>query len=160
VRAALLALAALALAAGAAAAGDEPLRFVDLEGRALELPAPAESEALVVHYWATWCPTCGPELATIAEAARSCEGSGVRVLAVDVGEEPEVVRRFLAARALALPVALDPAGRTWRRAGGRELPANLLWTARERRLTFGPSDAAAWRARLAALGCRGEPPER
>lgn len=150
-RAAALILATLALPAAAA----EPLRFVDLEGRAVELVPPAESEAIVLHYWATWCPTCGPELAALAQAARACEGSEVRVLAVDVGEPAEQVRRFLAERPLALPVVLDPAGRTWRRAGGRELPANLVWTAREQQVSFGPSDEATWRARLAALGCRG-----
>jgi thiol-disulfide isomerase/thioredoxin len=106
-----------------------------------------------VHYWATWCPSCAPELRVLADVARACAGSGVRVLAVDVGESAEEVRRYLAEHALDLPVALDPEGRTWRRAGGRELPANLVWTASERRVSFGPSDADAWRARLAALGC-------
>jgi hypothetical protein len=91
-------------------------------------------------------------------AAGACRGSAVRVLAVDVGEPAELVRRYLAEHSLALPVALDPEGRTWRRAGGRELPANLVWTGRERRVSFGPSDEATWRARLAGLGCRGGAP--
>jgi len=155
-RAALLALAALAFAAE----GAEPLRFVDLDGHAVELTPPGEGEALVLHYWATWCPTCGPELGGLAEAARACAGSGVRVLAVDVGEPAETVRRFLAERELSLPVALDPTGRSWRRTGGRELPANVVWTAGAREVSFGPSDATAWRERLAALGCRGEAPDR
>jgi len=155
-----LARALLVASLALAAAGDEPLRFVDLEGGPLELSPPAEGESLVLHYWATWCPTCGPELAALATSARACEGTGVRVLAVDVGESAEVVRRFLAERSLALSVALDPGGRAWRRAGGRELPANLVWTTRERQVSFGPSDEATWRARLAALGCRGAAPDR
>jgi peroxiredoxin len=153
--------AALLLASFASAGSDrEPLRFVDLEGRAVVLGPPAEGEALVVHYWATWCPTCGPELAALAAAAGACEGTRVRVVAVDVGEPAARVRRFLAERSLALPVALDARGRTWRRAGGRELPANLVWTEHGRELSFGPSDEAAWRDRLAALGCTGAAPDR
>jgi thiol-disulfide isomerase/thioredoxin len=148
--------ASLALAAG----DDEPLRFEDLDGATLELARPVDDAALVIHYWATWCTSCVHELAALEATARACEGSGVRVLAVDVGEPPDVVRRTLAEHDLALPVALDPKGRTWRRGGGRELPANLIWTARERELTFGPSDEAAWRARLARLGCPGVGPVR
>jgi peroxiredoxin len=153
VRALALLLAALAGAPAAA----EPLRFQDLDGRAVELTPPGDGEAIVLHWWATWCPTCGPELRAIEDAARACAGSGVRVLAVDVGEPALRVRRYAAEHALGLPIALDPSGSSWRRAGGRELPANLVWTAKDRQVSFGPSDAAAWRARLAALGCGAAP---
>lgn len=153
-RAAALLLAGLAFSG--AARGAEPLRFVDLDGTAVALGPPAAGEALVVHYWATWCPTCGPELGALEAAARGCAGSRVRVLAVDVGEPATAVRDYLAERGLALPVALDPKGRTWRRDGGRELPANLVWTARTREVSTGPRDEAAWRAALAALGCSGD----
>jgi len=153
-------LAALALAAlaPAAEAGGERLRFVDLDGAPVSLGPPAPGEALVVHYWATWCPNCLPELAVLERAAQACAASGVRVVAVDVGEPAARVREALAEHGLVLPVLLDPKGRTWRADGGRELPANRIWTARERTLAFGPSDEATWRARLAALGCSGAVP--
>lgn len=132
----------------------EALRFVDLEGRAVTVAPPAAGEAVVVHFWATWCPTCGPELGTIERAARACAGSRVRVLAANAGESADDVRDFLSERGLeALPVVLDPKGRAWRAQIGRELPANLVWTAEERRVAFGPGDEVAWRERLAALGC-------
>lgn len=152
-----VALAALvALAAPAAArAGDEPLRFRALDGAPVEVAPPAGEAAVVVHYWATWCPQCGPELAGLAAAAQACAGTAVRVLAVDVDEPAERVRAFLAEHGLALEPLLDPGGRGWRRSGGRELPANLIWTARGRRHTFGPRDEATWRAELATLGCGG-----
>jgi len=144
----------------AAAAEGEPLRFVSLDGAPVELAPPGEGEALVLHYWATWCTTCVHELAALETAARACADGEVRVFAVDVGESADVVRRYLAEHGLALPVVLDPKGRTWRADGGRELPSNLIWTARERQTTFGPSDEAAWQARLASLGCSGAAPER
>ena len=152
--------ATLAVAAAFALAADAgaPLRFVDLDGAPVTLGPPAPGEALVVHYWATWCPTCLPELAVLERAAQGCAASGVRVVAVDVGEPASLVRETLAAHGLALPVLLDPKGRTWRGDGGRELPANRIWTADARTLAFGPSDELAWRARLAALGCSGAAP--
>lgn len=151
-------LAAALVLAALAAAGSEPLRFVDLDENPVAVAPPADGEAVVLHYWATWCPSCKTELGALASAAHACEGTGVRVLAVDVGEPAETVRRYLAGHALALPVVRDPDGRSWRGAGGRELPANLIWTPGARRLSFGPSDEADWRARLAALGCSGATP--
>ncbi|HEY8494928.1 MAG TPA: TlpA disulfide reductase family protein [Myxococcota bacterium] len=151
---AMVALAALG-APAAARAEHEPLRFRDLDGAPVEVSPPAGDGAVVIHYWATWCPQCGPELAGLAAAAEACAGTAVRVLAVDVDEPAERVRAFLAEHGLALEPLLDPGGRSWRRTGGRELPANLIWTARGRRHTFGPRDEATWRAELATLGCGG-----
>lgn len=140
------------LASGAPSA--EPLRLVDLEGRRVALGPPAAGEAIVVHFWATWCPQCPDDLAALARAARACAGARVRVAAVDVGEDAETVRGFLSRQSLALPVLLDPKGRAWRRAAGRELPANLTWTAERSDLAFGPRDERAWAEHLAVLGCR------
>jgi peroxiredoxin len=156
-RGAALALVALAALGAPAAAGaeHEPLRFFDLDGAPVEVAPPAGDAAVVVHYWATWCPQCGPELAGLAAAAQACAGTAVRVLAVDVDEPAERVRAFLAEHGLALEPLLDPGGRSWRRTGGRELPVNLIWTARGRSHAFGPRDEATWRAELAALGCGG-----
>lgn len=146
-----LALALLLRAADARTA--EPLAFVDLEGGSVTVAAPAPGAALVVHYWATWCPSCERELSELDRAAATCRGTEVEVLAVDVGESADTVRRFLAERPLSLRVLLDPKGRTWRESGGREMPANLIWTAGGQSWALGPSREAQWRERLGALGC-------
>ncbi|RIK90406.1 MAG: hypothetical protein DCC71_25545 [Proteobacteria bacterium] len=146
-----LVLALLALAPAARAA-DGALALTELDGRAVAL-APAPGGSLVVHFWATWCPSCKAELADLDRAARACEGTPVEVVTVDVGEDADTVRRWLADRPLRARLLLDPGGRAWRRSGGREMPANLIWTSERQSWAFGPSSEAAWRERLAALGC-------
>jgi thiol-disulfide isomerase/thioredoxin len=130
----------------------DSLLLEDLGGTAVEL-APAAGGALVIHFWATWCPSCKHELGALDRAARSCDAARVAVVAVDVGEQPETVREYLAESPLALRVLLDRSGRTWRKGGGREMPANWIWTPASRSWTFGPSSEADWRARFTALGC-------
>ena len=147
------AIAALALAVLGAAAGSS-LSFVDLDGRTVELTAPSGPEVLVVHFWATWCPDCVKELAGLSRATRACEGTPVRVLAVDVGEEAVQVREFLAAHPVDLTILRDAHGEVWRRSvGGTGLPANLVWTNAGERIAIGPRAPADWQRELARLGC-------
>jgi thiol-disulfide isomerase/thioredoxin len=147
-----LALAACALLAAAPG----PIELVGRNGEAVRLVLEPGERALVVHFWATWCADCKTELPALARAARACEGAPVRVVAVNAGESAETVARFEAQQALALPVLRDPDGDAWRRFA-RGLPANVVWTASGQRSEIGPHDEAAWRRKLAALGC-GPPP--
>ena len=142
----------LALAWAAPAAAADPLALVDLAGQPVAL-APAPGGALVVHFWATWCPSCLQELGDLERAAGACRGGAVEVVAVDVGEKAGEITEFLSKRPLALRVLIDPRARAWRESGGREMPANLIWTPERRTWALGPSTEAQWRDRLAALGC-------
>jgi thiol-disulfide isomerase/thioredoxin len=134
----------------ASARADDALALLDLDGRPVAL-APAPGRPLVVHFWATWCPSCKGELGDLDAAARSC--SGVDVVAVNVGEDPRDVAEWLAERPPTLRVLIDPGGKAWRASGGREMPVNAIWTVADRTWTFGPSSLDAWRERLAGLGC-------
>jgi thiol-disulfide isomerase/thioredoxin len=134
------------------AGGGEPLALANLEGRQVELALRPGDSALVVHFWATWCPECVTELPALAAAARACAGGPVRVVAVNAGESAEDVARWRAAHAFDLPVLRDPDGKVWRRFA-RGLPANLIWTRIEQRTDTGLRSEAKWRETLASLGC-------
>jgi thiol-disulfide isomerase/thioredoxin len=140
-----------ALLAAPARGAVDALALVDLEGRPFAL-APTPDRALVIHFWATWCPSCKGELGDLDAAVRSC--GDVDVVAVNVAEDAEQVAAWLADRPLAMRVLIDPSGKAWRASGGREMPANLIWSGAQQRWTFGPSSVAQWRERLAALGCK------
>lgn len=133
-------------------ADDGALAVEDEQGAPVSLaPSPGES-ALVAHFWATWCRSCLEELPALARSARGCADGTVRVVTVNVGEDPATVARYLEAHPFDLPVLRDPKGHAWRRVG-RGLPANLVWTRDGRRTEVGPRDEASWRRELAALGC-------
>jgi thiol-disulfide isomerase/thioredoxin len=144
-----LLLAGLPLCLGA---GGAPLRLVTREGEPVALALRPDERALVIHFWASWCPDCSRELPALERAAARCEGAPVRIVEVNVGESPEVVARFRAEHHLELPVLLDPDGRSWRRSAAG-LPANLVWTPEGRRSDVGPKDEATWGRVLNELGC-------
>ena len=143
------AVALLALWLGAA---DAALEVEDAAGGRLTLALGAGERALVVHFWASWCPECGEELPGLERALRGCPAE-VRVLAVNVAESTDVARRFLERHNSALPLYRDPEGRVWRRLA-RGLPANLIWTRASRRTEVGPKNPSEWHGLLESLGCR------
>lgn len=130
-----------------------PIELRSLDGAAIRLTrGPAEPD-LVLHFWASWCRECGEELPSLARAAQACDPARVRVIAVNIGEEPELVRDFLALHAFELPVLLDPGGKAWRQAGLWGVPSNLLWTAKGVSTSAGQTSEPRWRERLTGLGC-------
>jgi thiol-disulfide isomerase/thioredoxin len=143
---------------GASAEG--PLALEDELGAPVQLALAPGERALVAHFWATWCPECVEELPALARLASGCAADGVRIVAVNVGEDAEAIEAFRSEHGVAWPVLRDPKGRAFRSSGARGLPANLVWTARARRVEVGPRDAAAWERALADLGCGPQVPAR
>jgi len=142
---------ALALATAAPAAAEPPLEALGADGARVELALGADEAALIVHFWASWCPECVRELPRLEGVAERCRGS-IRVAAVNVGESAAAAESFRARYGLRLPLLRDPDGDLWRRFA-RGLPANLIWTRAGRRVVTGPGDHAEWDQRLAELGC-------
>ncbi len=142
------------LALLAAAAAPEPIELRTLDGAEVRVARDPGESALVLHFWASWCPECREELPALERVAHMCAAAHVRVLAVNVGETAEQARRFAEEQGLTLTVLLDERGRAWRRAGLRGLPANLVWTADGVQSSEGPESAARWREQLSALGCK------
>ncbi len=69
--------------------------LTDLESTTHDL-TDYRGKVLVVSFWATWCAPCVRELPSLTRAADLLEDDGVSVVAVNVGEGPEDVQRFLA----------------------------------------------------------------
>jgi thiol-disulfide isomerase/thioredoxin len=136
-----------------AASPQQPLLLETLDGETVELLPSEGRPALVVHFWATWCPSCVEELPELTRAAARCGDDGVELVVVNVGEDAETVREYLAERRVPLRSLRDPRGRVWRKVAGAGLPANLTWTREGRRVDLGPRDAAHWARALEELGC-------
>jgi thiol-disulfide isomerase/thioredoxin len=133
------------------AAAGGPLEVENAAGERVALALGEGERALVVHFWASWCPDCAGELPGLERAVRDCAGS-VRVLAVNVAEPADVARRFLERHNSALPLYRDPDGRVWRRLA-RGLPANLIWTRASRHTEVGPKSPSEWQGIMQSLGC-------
>jgi thiol-disulfide isomerase/thioredoxin len=130
-----------------------PISLRTVEGEEKRIERGPEGPDWVLHFWASWCSECLEELPALARAAQGCDPARVRVIAVNVAEAPELVRRYMTEQSVALPVLLDPRGRAWRAAGFWGLPANLWWTGSGVRTRDGATSAEQWRRELLALGC-------
>jgi thiol-disulfide isomerase/thioredoxin len=102
-----------------------PLALPGLDGNPVDLAA-HRGEVVLVNFWATWCPPCVEEIPSLDRLYRRLRDRGFKVLAVDVGEDPATVHRFLQDRAVTFPVLLDLDGaafKTWR---AYAFPTSLL----------------------------------
>jgi peroxiredoxin len=84
----------------------EDFKLPLLEGGDFVLKAQS-GKVVVLDFWATWCGPCVKSLPGLVEAMAGFAADEVTFLAVNQGETPEQVKRFLEARHLAMPVAMD-----------------------------------------------------
>ncbi|MDL2343035.1 TlpA disulfide reductase family protein [Deinococcus sp. MIMF12] len=78
------------------------LSIRDASGRSVAAPQPTAGRPLLVNFWATWCAPCREELPLLLEAHESGQ---YQVLAVNLGESPATVGRYLdRERLTSLPV--------------------------------------------------------
>ncbi len=149
---------AVCAALGLVGAAGAPLVFTSMAGDSVTLALEEGELALVVHFWATWCPSCIEEFGVLDAAAQSCQDGAVRVVSVNVGEDAERIAETKSAIGLRLLVLRDPRGAVWRNLSGVGLPLNLIWTREERRVDIGPHSAEAWAETFRSLGCEKSEP--
>lgn len=85
---------------------DEGLQLLDLEGDPIVLSG-FKGRAVLVNFWATWCPPCLEEMPLIDTYADKYEEELV-VLAINAGEDESVVRNFVAKYDFNFNILLDP----------------------------------------------------
>ncbi len=61
-------------------------------------------------FWASWCPPCRVEMPDLQDLYQSSAQGRYRYLAVNLGEDPQTVQRYLQEIGYSLPVALDANG--------------------------------------------------
>lgn len=58
--------------------------------------ASIKGKVVLLEFWATWCPYCRNEEATLDDLDHEFASKGLIVLAIDVGESKKTVKRYLA----------------------------------------------------------------
>ena len=101
------------------------LQAIDLAGKTWRL-ADLRGRAVLVNFWATWCPPCRAEMPSLQDMAAIYGPDKIVVLAINFKESRNTAARFAQASALSLPVLLDPDGSIARQWGARVFPTTVL----------------------------------
>lgn len=76
------------------------------EGQAVSL-AEQKGKVVMVNFWATWCVPCRQEMPHLQALYERYEGLGFELLAVNVEDNPEGARKWLAETPVTFPVLFD-----------------------------------------------------
>ena len=80
---------------------------IDLDGATVSLSEFRDREVVVLDFWATWCQPCVQSMPALDALNDEFDERGAEFLAVNVGEEPELVRDFLQDKDFAVRVVMD-----------------------------------------------------
>lgn len=97
----------------------------DRSGRQVSLGG-VGGRAVIVNFWATWCPPCVAETPSLEALHRALGKRGLVVLGISVDEDRQAVEKFVADQGVTYPVLLDPKAETPRRYGTRKYPESFL----------------------------------
>src|SRR5437773_4997825 len=101
-----------------------PFTLPDLDGRPVELSS-FKGRLVLLHFWATWCPTCREEMTILDEAARAHAGR-LTILGVNLGEKRSKVATYVKESGISFPILLDARGKVAAAYGVLSLPITLV----------------------------------
>ena len=82
--------------------------LASLEGKAVKYSdLVKEGEKAIVFFWATWCPHCREALDEFNSHADQYKLKNIKIIFVDVGEKPEIVKQYAQKNNTQFEVLLD-----------------------------------------------------
>jgi DsbE subfamily thiol:disulfide oxidoreductase len=79
-----------------------------------------------LNFWATWCPPCRAEMPSMERLHRLLRERGLEIVAVDLQESKEAVRKFVKDNAITFTVLLDATGAVGGAWGVQSIPTTYL----------------------------------
>lgn len=96
-----------------------------IDGKTLSLSDYKGKKAVVLDFFATWCPNCRRDIPH-QEAFYEKYKDTVEVVGVDLQEDPALVKSFAAQLGITYPVVLDPSGVATQAYGARYTNYHVL----------------------------------
>ena len=113
---------------GAFRMGDVPSRVTlsDIRGGSFTIPSDLAGKVALLHFWASWCPTCRGEMKALESVYGQYGGKGVIPCSVGIGEKKETAVQYLKNLAVSYPILLDPDSATKKPFGVSGIPTYFV----------------------------------
>ena len=108
--------------------GDVPSRVTlsDLKGNSVVIPSDFRGQVVLIHFWASWCPTCRGEMTALESLYGEYGGKGVIPCSIGIGEKRETAVSYLKNMTISYPVLLDPDSSTRKPFGVAGIPTYFV----------------------------------
>jgi peroxiredoxin len=103
--------------------------LLTLDGKKVKL-SDYRGKAVLLNFWATWCPPCIEELPSLNAFQRRFANSGVVVLGISVDKDEKLYRDFLAKARVSFLTARDPDNKINAEYGTLKFPETYIIDAR------------------------------
>jgi thiol-disulfide isomerase/thioredoxin len=123
-----------------------PFSHPSLDGHEIDLLR-LRGEPVIINFWASWCEPCQAEM---PELELLHEETGVRILAVNIGEDAETIAAWVEDFGLSFDIVLDPNEELYALYRLRGQPSTYVLDADGiiRQIYYGPTSASALRDAL------------
>jgi peroxiredoxin len=85
-----------------------------------------EGQTIVLNFWATWCGPCIQEMPSMEKLYRDLHDEGFVVIAVDVRDTKESVKKIISSSEITFPVLLDTTGKIGKIYEASSIPLSYL----------------------------------
>jgi len=130
-------------------------RLAALDGQQSHDLQKYRGKVVYVDFWASWCSPCGQSFPFMTQLSREFGNRGLQVVAINVDEDREEAKAFLAKHPAGFAVAADESGKCPIDFGVRAMPSSYLidrqGVIRHVHLGFRPGEAEKTRALLEQL---------
>jgi len=99
--------------------------LLDTDGNKVLLSDLLKGKEVILNFWASWCPECRKETATLNEIAKKYKDR-IEIMGINLRESNEDVKSFINSKGIEYKILLDTKGKVARQYGIFGVPVNVL----------------------------------